>query len=226
MSSTGRLLLAGDFNFHVNDPSDNTANKFLDLLSCFNLEVCNVYTPTHKNNNVLDLIVTRSGKETLLNLSVNDPVISDHFAAHCTLAIKRPSKVKLNISSRKLRTIDPDNLLRDIRSSSLYNSLSQEIRELCDQYDSILLSILDMHLCAQKLSLCDLMLLGTMRKLENRNRTAASLKGASDAPNLNQTIDLMLINALLFRTPFSSQKWITTLILFRRLATTTKPYFV
>ena len=76
VSSTGRLLLAGDFNFHVNDPSDNTANKFLDLLSCFNLEVCNVYTPTHKNNNVLDVIVTRSSEETVLNVSVNDPVIS------------------------------------------------------------------------------------------------------------------------------------------------------
>ena len=145
VSSTGRLLLAGDFNFHVNDSSDNTANKFLDLLSCFNLEVCNVHTPTHKNNNALDLIITRSGEETVLNLSINDPVISDHFAVLCTLAIKRPPKAKLTISSRKLRTIDPDNLRRDIRSSALYNSPSQEITELCDQYDSVLLSILDKH---------------------------------------------------------------------------------
>ena len=205
VSSTGRLLLAGDFNFHVNDPSDNTANKFLDLLSCFNLEVCNVYTPMHKNNNVLDLIVTRSGEETVLNLSVNDPVISDHFAVHCTLAIKRPPKAKLTISSRKLRTIDPDNLRRDIRSSALYNSPSQDITELCDQYDSVLLSILDKHAPLRTkiiTSLCDLMLLGIARKSENRNQPAASLKGAGDAPNLNQTIDLMLINALLFRTPF------------------------
>ena len=56
-SSSGRPLLAGDFNFHVNDPSDNTATTFLDFLNCFNLEVCIVYTPTHKNN-VLDLIIT------------------------------------------------------------------------------------------------------------------------------------------------------------------------
>ena len=91
------------------------------------------------------IIVTRPGEETVLNLSVNDPFISDHFAVHCTLAIKRPPKAKLTISSRKLRTIDPDNLRRDIRSSSLYNSPSQEITELCDQYDSVLLSILDKH---------------------------------------------------------------------------------
>ena len=135
MSSTGRLLQAGD-----------TVNKFLDLLSCFNLEVCNVYTPTHRNNNVLDLIVTtRSGEETVLNLSVNDPVISDHFAVHCTLAIKRPPKARLTISSRKLCTINPDNLQHDIHSSALYNSPSQDITELCDQYDSVLLSIVDKH---------------------------------------------------------------------------------
>ena len=69
------------------------------------------------------------------------------------------------------------------------------------------------------------MLPGTARKSENRKQPAASLKGAGDAPNLNQTIDFTLINALLFRTPFLSQKWITTLIVFQRLATTTKPYF-
>ena len=145
VSSTSRLLLADDFNFHVNNPSDNTANKFLDLLSCFNLEVCNGHTPTHKNNNILDLIVTRSSEETVLNLSVNDPVISDHFAVHCTLAIKRPPKAKLTISSCKLRTIDPDYLRRDICSSAFYNSPSLEITELCDQYDSVLLSIIDKH---------------------------------------------------------------------------------
>ena len=145
VSSPSHLLLAGDFNFHVNDSSDNTANKFLDLLNCFNLEVSNVCTPTHKSNNVLDLIITRSGEATVLNLSVNDPVISDHFAVHCNLAIKRPPKAKLTLTSRKLRTIDPDNLRCDICSSALYNSPSHEITDLCDQYDSVLSSILDKH---------------------------------------------------------------------------------
>lgn len=104
VSSPGYLLV-GDFNFHVNDPSDNTGNTFLDLLNCINLEVSNVCTPTCKSNNVLDLIIARSGEATVFNLSVNDPVISDHFAVRCNLAIKRPPKVKLKLTSRKLRTI-------------------------------------------------------------------------------------------------------------------------
>ena len=43
---------------------------------------------------------------------------------------------------------------------------------------------------------------------------------------MNQTIDLRKTNALSFGTPFSSLKWTTAQILFRRLARTTKPCFV
>ena len=108
MSSPGNLLLNGDFNFYVNDPSDSTASQFLDLLNCFNLDIFNLCTPTHKNNNVLDLIITRSGKTFVSNLSVHDPVISDHFAVHCSLAIKKPPNAKLTVMTRKLCNIDSD----------------------------------------------------------------------------------------------------------------------
>ena len=65
-------------------------------------------------------------------------------------------------------------------------------------------SWINMHLCAQGSSPYDLMLLGIVRKSENKNQPAASLKGAGDAPNLNQTIDTMQINALLFGISFST----------------------
>ena len=144
-SSPGNLLLNGDFNLHVNDLSDSTASQFLDLLNCFNLNIFNLCTPTHKNNNVLDLIITRSGETSVSNLSVHDPVMSDHFAVYCSLAIKKPSNMKLTVMTRKLCNIDSDSLCTDIRSSSLYNSPSLDLSELCDQYDSALSSILDKH---------------------------------------------------------------------------------
>ena len=96
VSSLGNLLLNGDFNFHANDPSHSTTSQFLDLLNCFYLNIFNLCTPTHKNNNVLDLIITRSGETSVSNLSVHNPVISDHFAVHCSLAIKKPPNAKLS----------------------------------------------------------------------------------------------------------------------------------
>ena len=143
MSSTGNLLLNGDFNFRVNDPSDSTASQFLDLLNP--IWISSLCTPTHKNNNVLDLIITRSGETSVSNLSVHDPVISDHFVVHCSLTIKKPPDAKITVMTRKLCNIDSDSLCTDIRSSSLYNSPSLDLSELCDQYDSALSSILDKH---------------------------------------------------------------------------------
>ena len=145
VSSPGNLLLNGDFNFHVNNPSDSTASQFLDLLNCFNLDIFNLRSLTHKNNNVLDLIITRSGETSVSNLSVHDPAISDHFAVHCSLAIKKPPNGKLTVMTRKLCNIDSDSLCTDIRSSSLYNPPSLNLSELCDQYDSVLSLILDKH---------------------------------------------------------------------------------
>ena len=227
VSSPDHLLLAGDFNFHVNNSSDNTANKFLDLLNCFNLEVSNVCTPTHKSNNVLDLLITRSGEATVLNLSVNDPVISDHFAVHCNLAIKRPPKAKLpshHVNCAPLiQTIYGVIFVPPPYTTHRRTKLRTSAISMTRFY---LQSWINMHLCAQGSSPYGLMLLGIVRKSENKNQPAASLRGAGDAPNLNQTIDTMQINALLFGISFSSQKWVTTLISFRRLAKTTKPCFV
>ena len=56
VSAPGKLLLAGNLNFHVNDPSEGNAYKFLDVLSCFNLNALSVNIPIHKSNNLLDLI--------------------------------------------------------------------------------------------------------------------------------------------------------------------------
>ena len=45
---SGKLLLTGDLNFHVNNPSEGNAYQFVDVLSCFNLNALNVNIPIHK----------------------------------------------------------------------------------------------------------------------------------------------------------------------------------
>ena len=110
VSSSGKLLITGDFNIHVNDTSAATALKFLDLLDSFNL-IQHISMPTHKNSNTLDLIITRSDEETVCNLSVNDPVISDHFVLHCNLNLAKPTKI---VTCRKIRSINTEKLHNDI----------------------------------------------------------------------------------------------------------------
>ena len=45
VSSPGNLLLNGDLNFHVNDPSDSTASQFLDLLNP--ILISSIFEPQH-----------------------------------------------------------------------------------------------------------------------------------------------------------------------------------
>ena len=51
-------LILGDFNLHVNDETNNYANKFKSTLSNFGL-VQHVSFPTHEGGNTLDLVITR-----------------------------------------------------------------------------------------------------------------------------------------------------------------------
>src|SRR6218665_544200 len=65
------FILTGDFNIHVDDPSDSFACEFLTLLSSTNLTQ-HVNPPTHYKDHTLDLVITSS----LSNLS---PGISFSF---------------------------------------------------------------------------------------------------------------------------------------------------
>ena len=136
----GKLILTGDFNFHVDDPSDSSALKFLDLLSSFNLHQ-HIDVPTHKDGHTLDLIITRSNEQPVSDFFVFDPLISDHFAKLCNLSLDKPSTQKQVITYRKLRSIDADAFRLDVTNSLLCQSPKSSLPELCDQYD-VLTSIL------------------------------------------------------------------------------------
>ena len=132
----GKLVLTGDFNFQVDDPSDSAALKFLDLLDLFNLRQ-HIDVPTHKEGHTLDLIITRSDEEHATDFFVYDPVISDHFAIHCRLNLDMPHAPKQVITYRKPQSVNVDDFCRDIINSSLCQSPSTSLSGLCDQYENV-----------------------------------------------------------------------------------------
>ena len=52
-----KLLIVGDFNFHVDDKGNKSASVFLELLEIFNLTQ-HVSVPTHRAGHTLDLLIT------------------------------------------------------------------------------------------------------------------------------------------------------------------------
>ena len=87
-TASGSLLMAGDFNFHVEDDRDSVASRFLDLLEAFNLRQ-HISEPTHKSGHTLDLIITRAKEDVASNFTVFDPAMSNHSAVCCTLSLPK-----------------------------------------------------------------------------------------------------------------------------------------
>jgi hypothetical protein len=141
---TGKLLLVGDFNFHMDDPKDREAHLFSSLLESFNL-IQHVQEPTHKNGHTLDLVITRQGETTVEAVNIHQPFISDHSAIHVKICFPKPARVQQKITFRKLKAIDGTAFCEDIIKSELCTSQETSLCALVDQYDRVLKDILQNH---------------------------------------------------------------------------------
>ena len=56
---SGKLIIFGDFNIHVDNPTCKQARSFIDLIDAAGLAQ-HVHQSTHKGGHTLDLILTRS----------------------------------------------------------------------------------------------------------------------------------------------------------------------
>lgn len=143
MIYSGRVAMIGDFNFHVDDPTDRDATTFLELLDSTGFQQhVRISTGTHYHGHTLDLIISRKAESLVSNVSVLTGMPSDHKPVKCELNISRPPPVKVEICSRKLRGIDVAKLKEDIDDLSL--SLGT-VSDLVDRYDSGLRRLLDIH---------------------------------------------------------------------------------
>ena len=83
------LLIAGDFNIHMDSEDDSDKIHLCNLLDMYGL-IQHVDVATHKSGHCLDLIITRSNQELLLSKPVADYMISDHMFVCFQLNIPRP----------------------------------------------------------------------------------------------------------------------------------------
>ena len=103
------LVIMGDLNFHIDDPRDTDAQKFLQTLSDHGL-LQHVTGPTHVLGHTLDVIITRENSSVLSELSsICDLCIfdnkgnltTDHLAVFTRLNTVKPPRKRETISFRK-----------------------------------------------------------------------------------------------------------------------------
>ena len=143
----GSLLMVGDFNFHVNDASDRSAQRFLRLLEASNLKQ-HVWVPTHRSGNTLDLVITRTDETAALDFGVFDPVISDHYLVSCSLALPKKAFERKEVNDRKLKSIELQELRDVISDSPLVGTVDEaghDLESLVVLYNTTLIGLLDKH---------------------------------------------------------------------------------
>lgn len=96
------LLIAGDFNIHVDVPGTAYSVCLKELLESMGLQQ-HVNEPTHESGHILDLIITRQCDSLLANIPVTDCLFSDHFTLICGLTLGKPPLPKKNSLSGRLK---------------------------------------------------------------------------------------------------------------------------
>ena len=105
---SGSLLIAGDFNLHIDRIRAVSTANFINLLVAFNLRP-RVTQATHRAGHILDLIITRCDDERFVHsvdVDVHDSLISDHFTIiMCNLDIGKLRFERKAISYRNLKSV-------------------------------------------------------------------------------------------------------------------------
>ena len=122
----------------------------MGLIEAFNL-IQHISASTHKNGHTLDLVITKANANFIKYIKVSDPVIYDHSAVHCGLFIRKTDFERLEITYRKLRSIDRECFIQNIRKSELANyNKFENVSALVDCYVSTLSGLLEQHAPAKK----------------------------------------------------------------------------
>ena len=74
-----------------------------------------VNVPTHRGGHTLDWLITNRATD-VLDLTVDDMLLSDHFVISFDLLVRKPVREKRKIISRNIRAIDMHDFTTDVHN--------------------------------------------------------------------------------------------------------------
>ena len=102
--------------------------------------------PTHRSNNILNLVITSSLSCLSLVIRVSAASPSDHFLVLTSLVFQPPPpKPAVLHSYRRIKSIDINNFSHDIANSYLIKDPPSKHPDLVDCYNRTLSTLLDKH---------------------------------------------------------------------------------
>ena len=136
------ILTCFDLNLHL-DNSNEKIKKFNEILTCFDLKQHGNF-PSHVHGLWLDLLITKRISNSIKSV-FSAAGMSDHLAVISEIDCCNTKWNKEKISFRKINNIDYESFHSDILNLDLLKKPEKNLSALCQQYDSVLSSILDKH---------------------------------------------------------------------------------
>ena len=142
-TSSGKLVVLGDFNIHWDIQSDKETSDFASLLDSFGLEQ-HVHTSTHIAGHTLDFILSREADDLIQDCYASD-FISDHNAVLVNLRCGRPHASRKQIVYRKVKSVDVSAFTSDIQACLKDDNKCESVDDAVSKYNSVLSDVLDKH---------------------------------------------------------------------------------
>ena len=137
----GEHLLLGDFNIHINDQD---TISFMDTLDSFALEN-HIDFSTHNLDNILDLVISNSASN-ITGKAEQGKLFSDHYVILFDLSTSNRTTSTKEISYRKIKDINKEELQTDIYESDIHNrKLDTDVETLTNICNDTLIRIINIH---------------------------------------------------------------------------------
>ena len=126
-----KVLILGDFNFHLEQPDNTDAQTFSNTLKSHGLK-SSTNQPTHNQGGWLDVIASRKS----VNINYIDSGISDHKLLLSSCEMLKPSLIYRELQIRRWTFLETETLFQKLSSLSVATSL--DVDSASDLYNSTL----------------------------------------------------------------------------------------
>ena len=140
-----QILVAGDFNIHVESAGDADAARLRDLLQSFDCVQQVPLIPTHREGGTLDLVVTKS-EQVLTEMTVDPPcIISDHSVISWCFPLSIKPRIVINREVRAWSKVNQDSFCAAVLESELCSVDHHAVTadDYFELYDSVLTRLAD-----------------------------------------------------------------------------------
>ena len=149
MCMSSKLLIAGDFNIHMDNTCNYYVKRFSEILNQYGLRQF-VHGPTHTAGHTIDLILARECDNLVKSTSTCDNGISDHSLVLCRMYMSQKCssfstcQIVRNWKAFNCEHFETDLSFSKICDANDLNSASS-LSVLVQSYNDILSALLDKH---------------------------------------------------------------------------------